>query len=60
MRLSITLASHRSKGDGDYEICNDFIIDDWLRMKIKVGHAWSLWGCLLMTCDSVHEFTHLN
>jgi hypothetical protein len=21
----------RSKGDGDYEICNDFILDDWLR-----------------------------
>eukprot|EP00200_Dunaliella_tertiolecta_P000442 CAMPEP_0202362368 /NCGR_PEP_ID=MMETSP1126-20121109/14569_1 /ASSEMBLY_ACC=CAM_ASM_000457 /TAXON_ID=3047 /ORGANISM="Dunaliella tertiolecta, Strain CCMP1320" /LENGTH=429 /DNA_ID=CAMNT_0048956527 /DNA_START=39 /DNA_END=1328 /DNA_ORIENTATION=+ len=27
----------RSKGDGDYEICNDFIIDDWLRMKIKAA-----------------------
>ena len=26
----------RSNGDGDYEICNDFIIDDWLRMKIQV------------------------
>ncbi|GAX75772.1 hypothetical protein CEUSTIGMA_g3215.t1 [Chlamydomonas eustigma] len=25
----------RSKGDGDYEICNDFILDDWLRSKIK-------------------------
>mmetsp|Transcript_30914 Transcript_30914/g.68461 ORF Transcript_30914/g.68461 Transcript_30914/m.68461 type:complete len:421 (+) Transcript_30914:80-1342(+) len=24
----------RSKGDGDYEICQDFIIDDWLREKI--------------------------
>ncbi|WIA28674.1 hypothetical protein OEZ86_011210 [Tetradesmus obliquus] len=24
----------RSKGDGDYEICDDFIIDDWLRKKI--------------------------
>lgn len=26
----------RSKGDGDYEICNDFILDDWLRQKIAV------------------------
>ena len=26
---------HRSKGDGNYEICNDFILDDWLRAKIK-------------------------
>jgi len=25
----------RSKGDGDYEICNDFILDDWLRSKIQ-------------------------
>jgi hypothetical protein len=25
----------RSKGDGSYEICNDFILDDWLRAKIK-------------------------
>ncbi|KAF6251988.1 lactate dehydrogenase/glycoside hydrolase [Scenedesmus sp. NREL 46B-D3] len=24
----------RSKGDGDYEVCDDFIIDDWLRKKI--------------------------
>lgn len=24
----------RSNGDGDYEICNDFILDDWLRQKI--------------------------
>ncbi|KAJ9531878.1 hypothetical protein QJQ45_022016 [Haematococcus lacustris] len=24
----------RSKGDGDYEICNDFILDDWLRQKL--------------------------
>eukprot|EP00983_Pelagomonas_calceolata_P054620 1143774-Pelagomonas_calceolata.AAC.12 len=31
----------RSKGDGDYEICNDFIIDDWLRMKIKPSGAAS-------------------
>jgi malate dehydrogenase (NADP+) len=27
----------RSNGDGDYEICQDFIIDDWLRMKIKAS-----------------------
>ncbi len=26
-----------SQGDGDYEICNDFIIDDWLRMKIAAS-----------------------
>ncbi|KAJ9515773.1 hypothetical protein QJQ45_008671 [Haematococcus lacustris] len=26
----------RSKGDGDYEICNDFILDDWLRQKLAV------------------------
>jgi malate dehydrogenase (NADP+) len=25
----------RSKGDGDYEVIDDFIIDDWLRTKIK-------------------------
>lgn len=25
----------RSKGDGDYEVCDDFIIDDWLRAKIN-------------------------
>jgi malate dehydrogenase (NADP+) len=25
----------RSKGDGDYEVCDDFIIDDWLRKKIQ-------------------------
>jgi hypothetical protein len=29
------LTHDRSKGDGDYEICNDFILDDWLRSKIK-------------------------
>eukprot|EP01024_Parvocaulis_polyphysoides_P067121 TRINITY_DN7964_c0_g3_i1.p1 TRINITY_DN7964_c0_g3~~TRINITY_DN7964_c0_g3_i1.p1 ORF type:complete len:425 (-),score=79.60 TRINITY_DN7964_c0_g3_i1:769-2043(-) len=27
----------KSKGDGDYEICSDFIIDDWLRDKIKAS-----------------------
>jgi malate dehydrogenase (NADP+) len=27
--------THRSKGDGDYEVCDDFIIDDWLRAKIN-------------------------
>lgn len=27
----------RSKGDGDYEIVDGFIIDDWLRMKIKAS-----------------------
>ncbi|KAI8465965.1 MAG: lactate dehydrogenase/glycoside hydrolase [Monoraphidium minutum] len=27
----------RSKGDGDYEICDDFIIDDWLRKKIDAS-----------------------
>jgi malate/lactate dehydrogenase len=27
----------RSKGDGDYEICDDFIIDDWLRSKITAS-----------------------
>lgn len=27
----------RSKGDGDYEVCDDFIIDDWLRQKIKAS-----------------------
>lgn len=25
----------RSKGDGSYEVCDDFIIDDWLRSKIR-------------------------
>ena len=25
----------RSKGDGNYEVCDDFIIDDWLRKKIS-------------------------
>ncbi|KAJ9515775.1 hypothetical protein QJQ45_008672 [Haematococcus lacustris] len=28
--------SKMSKGDGDYEICNDFILDDWLRQKLAV------------------------
>ncbi len=27
----------RSKGDGSYEICQDFILDDWLRQKIAVS-----------------------
>ena len=27
----------RSKGDGDYEVCDDFIIDDWLRSKINAS-----------------------
>jgi malate dehydrogenase (NADP+) len=27
----------RSKGDGDYEVCDDFIIDDWLRGKIRAS-----------------------
>lgn len=27
----------RSKGDGDYEVCDDFIIDDWLRQKINAS-----------------------
>lgn len=30
-----TLCPRRSKGDGDYEICDDFIIDDWLRKKLN-------------------------
>jgi len=25
----------KSKGDGNYEVCDDFIIDDWLRKKIS-------------------------
>lgn len=24
-------------GDGDYEICDEFIIDDWLRSKIRAS-----------------------
>uniref|UniRef100_A0A7R9V6N4 malate dehydrogenase (NADP(+)) n=1 Tax=Chlamydomonas euryale TaxID=1486919 RepID=A0A7R9V6N4_9CHLO len=27
----------RSDGDGDYEVCDDFIIDDWLREKIAAS-----------------------
>jgi len=27
----------RSKGDGGYEVCDDFIIDDWLRSKIRAS-----------------------
>lgn len=27
----------RSSGDGDYEVCDDFIIDDWLRQKLKAS-----------------------
>ena len=27
----------RSKGDGDYEIIADFVVDDWLKAKLKVG-----------------------
>jgi hypothetical protein len=26
----------RSNGDGDYEVIDDFVIDDWLEAKIKV------------------------
>ncbi|KAJ9515951.1 hypothetical protein QJQ45_016874, partial [Haematococcus lacustris] len=35
----------RSKGDGDYEICNDFILDDWLRQKLAVGGVPLLQCC---------------
>ncbi len=31
------LASRRSTGDGDYEICDDFIVDEWLRKKIRAS-----------------------
>jgi len=27
----------RSKGDGDYEICKDFVLDDWLKAKVKAS-----------------------
>lgn len=27
----------RSKGDGDYEICDDFIVDEWLRAKMRAS-----------------------
>jgi hypothetical protein len=27
----------RSKGDGNYEIIDDFFMDDWLREKIAVS-----------------------
>jgi len=27
----------RSDGDGNYTVCDDFIIDDWLRQKIKAS-----------------------
>ncbi|KAG2431537.1 hypothetical protein HXX76_009551 [Chlamydomonas incerta] len=27
----------RSKGDGDYEICDNFIVDEWLRAKIRAS-----------------------
>lgn len=33
--LRCACPTHRSKGDGDYEVCDDFIIDDWLRKKIQ-------------------------
>ncbi len=26
----------RSNGDGNYEVINDFVIDDWLRDKLQV------------------------
>ncbi|KAG1666896.1 hypothetical protein FOA52_013530 [Chlamydomonas sp. UWO 241] len=29
----------RSNGDGDYEVCEDFILDDWLREKIKASET---------------------
>jgi malate dehydrogenase (NADP+) len=29
------LCCRRSKGDGDYEVIDNFVIDDWLRSKIK-------------------------
>lgn len=25
----------RSKGDGDWEFCDDFLIDEWLRSKMR-------------------------
>ncbi len=28
---------NRSKGDGDYEICDDFIVDEWLRAKMRAS-----------------------
>lgn len=27
----------RSNGDGNYEVCDDFLIDDWLRSKINAS-----------------------
>ncbi|GIL76714.1 hypothetical protein Vretimale_8815 [Volvox reticuliferus] len=27
----------RSKGDGDYEICDNFLVDEWLRNKIRAS-----------------------
>jgi hypothetical protein len=26
-----------AQGDGDYEICQDFIVDSWLQSKIKAS-----------------------
>ncbi len=34
MKPSSRSTDCRSTGDGNYEICNDFILDDWLRAKI--------------------------
>ena len=38
----------RSDGDGDYEVIDDFMVDDWLRMKLKVCVVrwwWAGGGC---------------
>lgn len=35
-----------SQGDGTYEVCDDFVIDDWLREKVRMSrtrgtkHSW--------------------
>ena len=42
----------RSDGDGDYEIIDDFVIDDWLQAKIKV--RWAVGGaCVWCVCVCV-------
>ena len=40
----------RSDGDGDYEIIDDFMVDDWLRMKLKVCAVRCAAQCAACLC----------
>ena len=40
----------RSNGDGDYEVIDDFVIDEWLQMKLQKTQVW--------VGDQVRRSTH--